>query len=660
MISLQQADPLRPKDATNGATMADDDAFLIDGLAGIRSLKYSTLRNQMLGNLTGAPTFKGTVAGNSVPSTSTTAGDYYTITTAGTSQGKTWGIGDVAIYRGTSGQWDKVTSALRPLNVRDFGALLDGSTDDTAAFALTKAACVTGGSVYVPDGTAVIHSLVVDKDISFVLSNAAVLKHKANATGTMIKYTVASSGTFTGGTLDGNGANQTVTGTAQVNSWFACLRTITTTAFTVSDVTFVNFCLAAILDNDSSGRLTISRCNFRNGREHTNGAAVGILGFQSSGINFAPTATVDGRPHLRVTGCNFIQDTLPANAGGNPGGCIIAGRENINCLISVTYQGNYHTRTGQAYAGNFIGSVDLYEDCHGANVMGNVFVDCLYVPMKLQNSGELSCIGNQVIGPSDQVATGIWYDPHERSDGSGVLNENAVFIGNVVKGRGGAGITIAGNVGVGRSIIVSNNDVESCATGFDIGATGATFGLDAPLLIQGNTARGITGTACNITLCSGPIRINGNHFSGANGILATTGVNNAEFYLSHNYLEATSLGSRALIVRGAARVHCYSGVYNNTNGASSNVLNFQWDGTNNIGELLFPGTNIIKIGIPEMVYTQITKIIGSDFALPLTKAARNQIATPATGLRVYQTDNTPGVRVFSNGAWVRYTETADP
>ena len=48
------------------------------------------------------------------------------------------------------------------------------------------------------------------------------------------------------------------------------------------------------------------------------------------------------------------------------------------------------------------------------------------------------------------------------------------------------------------------------------------------------------------------------------------------------------------------------------------------------------------------------------FPLPsMTKADRNLISSPANGLMVYQTDNTPGLRVRENGVWVRYTATAD-
>jgi hypothetical protein len=48
------------------------------------------------------------------------------------------------------------------------------------------------------------------------------------------------------------------------------------------------------------------------------------------------------------------------------------------------------------------------------------------------------------------------------------------------------------------------------------------------------------------------------------------------------------------------------------------------------------------------------------FLLPrMTKTQRDAIASPPDGLAVYQTDNTPGLRVRENGVWVKYTSTAD-
>ena len=43
----------------------------------------------------------------------------------------------------------------------------------------------------------------------------------------------------------------------------------------------------------------------------------------------------------------------------------------------------------------------------------------------------------------------------------------------------------------------------------------------------------------------------------------------------------------------------------------------------------------------------------------MTKTQRDAISTPLAGLAVYQTDNTPGLRVYNGTNWMRFTETID-
>ena len=69
-----------------------------------------------------AAAFKGGLAGASVPATSTATGDTYRITAVGTSQGKTWAIGDAAIYNGSSGNWTQLTGWFAYADAADLAA----------------------------------------------------------------------------------------------------------------------------------------------------------------------------------------------------------------------------------------------------------------------------------------------------------------------------------------------------------------------------------------------------------------------------------------------------------------------------------------------------------------------------------------------------------
>jgi hypothetical protein len=68
---------------------------------------------------------------------------------------------------------------------------------------------------------------------------------------------------------------------------------------------------------------------------------------------------------------------------------------------------------------------------------------------------------------------------------------------------------------------------------------------------------------------------------------------------------------------------------------------------------------VIVAGIVRVIVAIFIKFKG---LLPprMTKTQRNAIASPADGLEIYQTDNTPGKRLRENGAWVKFTTVADP
>lgn len=78
----------------------------------------------------------------------------------------------------------------------------------------------------------------------------------------------------------------------------------------------------------------------------------------------------------------------------------------------------------------------------------------------------------------------------------------------------------------------------------------------------------------------------------------------------------------------------------------------------NTGRFVF--TNILGDPTIEASAVVSFKSVTGGVQLPnMTKAQRDAIASPANGLAVYQTDNTPGLRVFNGTNWMRYTETAD-
>jgi hypothetical protein len=73
-------------------------------------------------------------------------------------------------------------------------------------------------------------------------------------------------------------------------------------------------------------------------------------------------------------------------------------------------------------------------------------------------------------------------------------------------------------------------------------------------------------------------------------------------------------------------------------------------------------TGQIGIGIVTPATSAILDLTSTNKGLLLprmTKTQRDAIPTPVAGLMVYQTDNTPGLRVYNGTNWMRFTETID-
>jgi hypothetical protein len=83
-------------------------------------------------------------------------------------------------------------------------------------------------------------------------------------------------------------------------------------------------------------------------------------------------------------------------------------------------------------------------------------------------------------------------------------------------------------------------------------------------------------------------------------------------------------------------------------GATGNI----YAGNSYVGGL--PNNVILASGSTSSRYSQDGVILPS-----MTKAQRNAL-NPQNGWMINQSDNTPGVRIYDNGAWVKPTTVADP
>ena len=123
----------------------------------------------------------------------------------------------------------------------------------------------------------------------------------------------------------------------------------------------------------------------------------------------------------------------------------------------------------------------------------------------------------------------------------------------------------------------------------------------------------------------------------------------------------------------------YKAGNNLTTGANNIVIGYDIDSptaansnTLNIGNLIFAtgidgtGTTLsagnVGIGVATPGASNLLDLASTTkgFVMPrMTKAQRDAIATPVAGMQVYQTDNTPGLRVYNGTNWMKFTEATD-
>lgn len=282
--------PIRPKDAPGRISLADSDVITCDGASGVGAVTYERLRMQMVGGITGGLRYLGVVAGNAVPATSGAAGDYYQISEAGSAQGKTWGVGDQAIYRGPAGNWDQLRAG-RTLNVKDYGALGDGVTNDSGPIQnAVNALGASGGEVFFPPGTYLCDDIELPSRATLRGASRESVTLKMTAAGTYI-VSVNSGSAGTANPADNKFGVQlrgiTFTGRAVEDGFFQFKYLVNlnaVTAFAISDCAFTAFQGDGIyIGSGNSAGLerhnlngVIERCNF-DGTNNLNRNAISVI-----------------------------------------------------------------------------------------------------------------------------------------------------------------------------------------------------------------------------------------------------------------------------------------------------------------------------------------------------------------------------------------------
>lgn len=378
-------------------------------------------------------------------------------------------------------------------NVRAHGATGNGTSSDFTAIHRARDAASTGGTVFFPDGTYLIND-VLRANVTgqkWLLSPGATIK-LANSHSNPVVVAITATFTLEGGKLDGNKANQSVTGTAM-----ALIQTTAVDGITFRNVIFQDGKEYGIRATTGSTRIVVEGCYF--------------TGITSTNVYLNSTN------HFSAVRNNQFQDT-----GGDgvhiPSGstdCIVMGNtfDNVG-RMAVEIQGSSHRCL---VANNVINGADtsMGISLSGSNqcaAFGNIVRDAVAYGIELVSGSGLRCVGNEIDTVAKDGAAG----------GFGIVanaTTSAVVSGNTVRAPASHGIVVEG---ASENVTVANNSVNDTPAS-SIGIYVGLSGTPANVAVSGNTTRD-TG-ADGIRVTGNRISVTGNSVldPGTNGLSCVGG-----------------------------------------------------------------------------------------------------------------------------------------
>ncbi|WP_367646039.1 right-handed parallel beta-helix repeat-containing protein [Paenarthrobacter ureafaciens] len=410
------------------------------------------------------------------------------------------------------------------VNVKDYDAKGDGSSDDTTAIAYAKAAAGPGGVVWFPKGTYIASTISIGSDVTFQGEPGATIKQKpgtnyflVNLAATGVKFEARSI------TFDQNNAEQT---TGSGKFLFNAAMGGATSEF--HGVTFKNFCEGAVRivgDRVSTTRevLRVFNCKFRGGTESTSGTY--------------DTFTIFAADAAELTVCDSDFDHgLTLTAQGIPAITVGATVTDSADYTEVTVRNNRFKGYGRFTVGSGIGVVDSYAWATRMEVTGNKFIASRTTPIRGKVNAQNAIISGNMM--TDFVATGTDF-------GNGIslvsatlapVGGNYEIASNIIVGAPETAINVSQSSGTVKNIDIHDNIIDSPV------GLGITLVRMENFNVHDNVIKSAGAQGITLSNCAGKGRIANNTVagSGLTGIQTIGDQPSLDIHVLNNFVEAST------------------------------------------------------------------------------------------------------------------------
>lgn len=413
-----------------------------------------------------------------------------------------------------------------------WGAVGDGSTDDTASWQSMVNGLPSGSEIIVPSGTTILSNIENFASISLNgTPGASIIKHKASSTDHM--FEASGNIHISGVTFDGNKAN--------ISGWYGTVYFDGTTggSLTVRDCTFQNTRKCGLYVVALSGTLGVSGCYFTGMSEWVLGSG-GTLGVY---VGSGDGGNIDVHD-------NRFDYAAPDTSANAPGGIQCYAADGYFVTASIHH--NYFNHVGSQNGTNNIGAIHLYGRTHHTVIDGNRFYNYTGGCIKA-NASENTIITNNIIDTPywDYGASALVVQANSNNYGpfhyykivNNTINGHSPTYALQYQGTSGDEIQsglIAGNhiVGSKAGMLLDHVNGASILNNVIDGCTGTTAALAGIYVLQSEGE----------FIISGNTIVNGASY----GIYSDTDISSANFIISNNAFDSNTY--RHIAIDGADSV----------------------------------------------------------------------------------------------------------